>query len=169
MNSDLKENLNTYFNYIFCKDIMPLFIIPSDIDHLVLEKLQIQESKLKKIQNSKININIKKIKNSNSYKFMKHRQIAIDNYLNLFKKKILIVIKNFNEELQKINLIDEIKTIINNKYNFKNITINEIDNINEYFCINFANALFDYHKDDNDKFKLRNKFIRLIKLMKKLI
>ena len=169
MDNDLKKNINLYFESIFCKDLMPSFIIPFHIDNMILQKLQLEEIKLKYNTTSKIEENIKKIKNSESYKFMTHRKIMDDNYIKLFKKKITIVLVNFKEEIEKMNLIKEIKILHKNNYNFNILSIQQIDKVNEYLCLNFGNKLFEFYNEDDDKFKLRNKLLKLIKLIKKLI
>ena len=168
MDSNLKKNMNIYFESVFCKDLMPSFIIPSHIDHMILQKLHIEEIKFKSNPSNKLEDNIQKIKNSESYKFMNHRKIMDDNYIKLFKKKIVIVLVNFKEEIEKMELIKEINILSKSNYNFDILSIQQIDKINEYLCINFGNKLFEFYYEDNEKFKLRNKFLKLIKLMKKL-
>ena len=88
--------------------------------------------------------------------------------LSYLKKKIVIVLVNFKEEIEKMELIKEINILTKSNYNFDILSIQQIDKINEYLCINFGNKLFEFYYEDNDKFKLRNKFLKLIKLMKKL-
>ena len=168
MDNDLKKNINIYFESIFCKDLMPSFIIPSHIDHMILQKLNIEEMKFKSSPSNKLENNIEKIKNSESYRFMSHRKIMDDNYIKLFKKKIVIVLVNFKEEIEKMNLIKEISLLTKSNYNFDILSIQQIDKINEYLCINFGNKLFEFYYEDNEKFKLSNKFLKLMKLMKKL-
>ena len=168
MDNNLKKNINIYFEYVFCKDLMPSFIIPNHIDHMILQKLQLEEIKFKSNPTNKLEDNINKIKNSESYKFMTHRKVMDDNYINLFKKKIVIVLGNFKEEGEKMELIKEIAILIKSNYNFDVLSIQQIDKINEYLCINFGNKLYEFYFEDTEKFKLRNKFLKLLKLMKKL-
>ena len=135
---------------------------------MILQKLKLEEMKFKSNPTNKLKDNINKIKNSESYKFMTHRKIMDDNYINLFKKKILIVLVNFKEEIEKMELIKEITILIKSNYNFDMLSTQQIDKINEYLCINFGNKLYEFYFEDSEKFKLRNKFLKLLKLMKKL-
>ena len=144
MDNDLKKNINIYFESIFCKDLMPSFIIPSHIDHMILQKLNIEEMKFKSSPSNKLENNIEKIKNSESYRFMSHRKIMDDNYIKLFKKKIVIVLVNFKEEIEKMNLIKEISLLTKNNYNFDNSGSN-------FNRLRFSNFPLEYSLSLNSK------------------
>lgn len=165
--SELKHHISNFFSTLFCKDIIPLFTIPSNIDFHILESIKFKENQLKKNNNKKLKFEINKLKISESYRFMTHKNLVENNYLENYKKKIAIVLNTFGNDINKFNLHKDLKKLIESKYDWKQIQKFNINNINEYFCIKFSKEVFNFYK--NNKYKILDKIKKIIKLIHKLI
>ena len=148
---DFRSRIDVFFSTIFCKDILPSYFIPSNIDNLILDKIKFKE---KEGDMKAVNV----LKQTKSFHFMKNRMMVEDKHKDRFKKKLKIIFTNFKKELNVFEKNKYVKKLIKSNYDYDKLSNYELDNICEYFCTSFS---FQLHETYNDY-----KYILLKKLKK---